>query len=476
MEKLIFPYGKADFYRIITTNNVYIDRTYYIPLLEEKGDTLIFLRPRRFGKSLLLSMLENYYDVNKADEFDRLFGHLAIGNHPTPYHNQYLILRWDFSTVNPRGTSDAIQQSLYNCINGSIEQFSIRYEHLLQHDIGFDPRDAIRTFLSLLAALHTTPYPLYLLVDEYDNFANKVLMAQHMGATERYLGLVQGEELLKNLFQVVKYAMEGQGLERVFITGVSPIVLHDMTSSFNIAENITFAPDFNELCGFREAEIADLLDHVGQICGFSASQVQDALTMMRRYYNGYRFTVDQQTPLYNPTLVHYFLKRWQQSCQYPEKMLDTNLRTDGEKIAYVLGQPNGIDIITTILNEDAGPLAITELVDQFGIQDILTGKQEASLLESLLYYMGVLTLGGYTPEGRLVLPIPNLVIRGLYVEQMRSMMLPPGSDRQSVQVATDFYTHADMDALCTFIERTYFTVLDNRDYRWASELTIKMGS
>jgi hypothetical protein len=258
------------------------------------------------------------------------------------------------------------------------------------------------------------------------------------------------------------------------MTGVSPIVLHDMTSSFNIAENITFDPDLNELCGFSETEIANLLDHVGHVCGFSAQQVEEALTMMRRYYNGYRFTVDQQTPLYNPTLVHYFLKRLQQSCRYPEKMLDNNLRTDGEKIAYVIGQPHGTEVITAILNEQAEPLAIPELVEQFGVHEMLTGEQEGAFLESLLYYMGVLTLGGYTPDGRLVLPIPNLVIHGLYVQQMRSLMLPSGTEREATQIATAFYRTGDMESLCAFIERTYFTVLDNRDYRWANELTIKM--
>jgi hypothetical protein len=473
VKKLIFPYGKADFYRIITTNNVYIDRTHYIPLLEEKGDALIFLRPRRFGKSLLLSMLENYYDVRKADEFERLFGHLAIGKELTPHHNGYFVLRWDFSAVETSGDIEQLRQKLYNHMNQTMESFSWRYEGMFKHTIHINPGDALATFQSVLANVQTTPYPLYLFIDEYDNFANKVLMAQHTGATERYLGLVQGEGLLKTLFQVVKYAMGGQGLERVFITGVSPIVLHDMTSSFNISRNITFDPDINELCGFSEAEIANLLDNVGHVCGFSAQQVEEAMTMMRRYYNGYRFTVDQQTPLYNPTLVHYFLERLQQSCQYPEEILDNNLRTDGEKIAYVVSQPNGMQVITAILNE-AEPLVIHRLVQQFGVHDMLTGQQEGAFFESLLYYMGVLTLGGRTELGRLRLPIPNLVIHGLYVEQMRALMLPSDSDREATQIATEFYNYADMETLCAFIERTYFTVLDNRDYRWANELTIKM--
>jgi len=474
VDKLIFPYGTADYYSIITEKNVYIDRTSYIPLLEEKGRTLVFLRPRRFGKSLLISMLENYYDVRKADEFDRLFGHLTIGKNPTPRHNGYFVLRWNFSAVETSGDIEQLRQKLYNHINATIKTFARTYRGLLEEDIEINLLDPLFSFQSLLSVVQMTPYPLYLFIDEYDNFANKVLMAQHTGATERYLGLVQGEGLLKTLFQVVKYAMEGQGLERVFMTGVSPIVLHDMTSSFNIARNITFSPIFNQLCGFSEAEITGLLEQVGRVCGFSEQQVQDALVMMRRYYNGYRFTVDQQTPLYNPTLVHYFLDHLQEQCRYPEKMLDNNLRTDGEKIAYVIGQPHGTEVITTIMNEQAGPLAITEMVEQFGVHDMLTGEQEGAFFESLLYYMGVLTLGGYTPEGRLRLPIPNLAIHGLYVEQMRSLMLPPGTDRHATQIATEFYNYADMETLCAFIERTYFTVLDNRDYRWANELTIKM--
>jgi hypothetical protein len=473
VDKLIFPYGTADYYSIITEKNVYIDRTSYIPLLEEKGRTLVFLRPRRFGKSLLISMLENYYDVRKADEFDRLFGHLAIGKNPTPRRNGYFVLRWNFSAVETSGDTEQLRQKLYNHMNQTMESFSWRYEGMFKHTIQVNTGDALATFQSLLANVQTTSYPLYLFIDEYDNFANKVLMAQHTGALERYLGLVQGEGLLKTLFQVVKYAMEGQGLERVFITGVSPIVLHDMTSSFNIAKNITFNPIFNQLCGFSETEITGLLEQVGQVCRFSPQQVQDALVMMRRYYNGYRFTVDQHTPLYNPTLVHYFLDYLQEQCQYPEEMLDNNLRTDGEKIAYVIGQPNGTQVITAILNE-AEPLVIHKLVQQFGVQDMLTGEQEGAFFESLLYYMGVLTLGGRTDLGRLRLPIPNLVIRGLYVEQIRSLMLPSGTDQEATQIATEFYNYADMESLCAFIERTYFTVLDNRDYRWANELTIKM--
>jgi hypothetical protein len=473
MEQLIFPYGTADFYRIITTNNVYIDRTHYIPLLEKKGDTLIFLRPRRFGKSLLISMLENYYDVRKADAFDRLFGHLAIGQNPTPRHNRYFILRWNFSVVETAGDSTQVRQMLYDHLNSVMYDFSLQYEGMFKHSLEINPDNALATFRMLLALVRTTPYPLYLFIDEYDNFSNKVLMARRTDSQERYLDLVKGEGLLRTLFQTVKYALEGQGLERLFITGVSPVVVHDMTSSFNVAKDITFDPDLSELCGFSEAEIAHLLQQVGSLCAFSPLQVDEAMMMMQRFYNGYRFFPDQQTTLYNPMLIHYFLDHLQAQCQYPEEMLDSNLSMDRDKIAYAAAFPNGSQTIASILNEDE-LLVVSRLSQRFGIDDILYGEQEASFLESLLYYLGVLTSGGRTSLGRLRLIIPNLVVRGLYVDQMRLIMLPPGTSRSAAQVALDFFNYGNMDAVCRFIEQTYFTVLDNRDYRWTNELTIKM--
>jgi len=176
MDKIIFPYGEADFYLLVMENNFYVDRTAYIRLLEEKGRTLLFLRPRRFGKSLLLSMLENYYDVKKAAEFERLFGHLAIGQDPTPRHNRYFVLRWNFSEILTRGDVEDFQQRLFDHIDGSIQQFIVHYRGFIDYPIERDVSNGIHAFQSVMAAVQTTPYKLYLLIDEYDNFANEVLM------------------------------------------------------------------------------------------------------------------------------------------------------------------------------------------------------------------------------------------------------------------------------------------------------------
>ena len=474
MDKIIFPYGEADFYLLVMENNFYVDRTAYIRLLEEKGRTLLFLRPRRFGKSLLLSMLENYYDVKKAAEFERLFGHLAIGQDPTPRHNRYLIMRWNFSEVLPHGTSEHIKQSLYTHLNKSIYKFVLRYEDLLRHKIEIDYNDAMGTFQAALAVVQTTPYPLYLFIDEYDNFANEVLTAKETGGYKRYLDLVEGEGILKTIFKMIKAELGGQGLERVFMTGVSPIVVNDMTSGFNVVENITFAPDLHEICGFREDEVVEVLERVGAIGALSPQQVQEALTMMRTFYNGYRFGQNQPTLLYNPTLVLYFLKHLQSYGSYPQNMLDSNLAMDGQKIAYIAHLPDGEQIVATALNEDR-PLAIVQMAERFGVNDIFYGNKSSQYMISLLYYFGVLTLANQsTPMGELVFAIPNLVSRQLYLEQIRDAFLTTGkAEDRAYQVAKSFYLSGDIETVCTFIEQTYFTVFDNRDYRWTNELTIK---
>ncbi|QTA92248.1 AAA family ATPase [Desulfonema magnum] len=171
-----FPYGVCDFYKIITNSYFYVDRTDRIPLIEEAGEHLLFLRPRRFGKSLLLSVLKNYYDIARADDFERLFGGLAVGKNPTDRHHQYFVLEWDFSAVSPHGEPEQIQQRLYDYVNSCIRAFSKYYREFLTEEIIINPTDAQDSLQSLLTAVRQTDHRLYLLIDEYDNFANEVMM------------------------------------------------------------------------------------------------------------------------------------------------------------------------------------------------------------------------------------------------------------------------------------------------------------
>ena len=470
---LKFPYGNCNFYQIITEHYFYIDRTDLIHQLERAGTQLLFLRPRRFGKSLLLSMLENYYDVARVDEFDPLFGQLAIGNNPTPKHNQYFVMKWDFSVINPQGEAREIQAALYRYINNSIQDFASYYRAQLPETIPIEPEDALISWQSLLRVIRQTPYPLYLLIDEYDNFANELMMGSRKLSHNRYKALLYGEGCLKVLFKAIKAASAGRGLERVFITGVSPVVLSDMTSGYNVAKNIYLNPQFNALCGFLEAEIAEIVQQIVTDCELPAERTVETLNLIRSSYNGYCFSEQLETTVYNPTLALYFLAYFQDTCQYPRQLLDSNLAMDRSKITYISQLPAGESLILAALNEDT-PLHITQLADRFGIEDMLTTHKDTTFMVSLLYYFGVLTLNGETELGKLCLKIPNLVIRKLYVEQLLEMILPEVQTREEAyQHAEHFYQTGELQPLCEFIEQHYFKIFDNRDYRWANELTVK---
>ena len=473
--ELKFPYGLADFRALMTENYLYIDRTDRIPLVEEAGRQLIFLRPRRFGKSLWLSVLENYYDIARADAFDKIFGGLAIAKNPTPNRNRYFILRWDFSVVNAQGDAEEIKQTLHHYLNTSIEVFISDYrEWLPEHDVHFNEKDAALSLLSLLGIVRRAGHPLYLLIDEYDNFANEVMMSRQRGARERYEALLYGEGALKSLFKTVKAAAAGLGLERVFITGVSPIAMSDVSSAYNVAKNLTQRRQFSDLCGFHEHEIVALLEQVAAYCDLPAAEVDNALDMMRVFYNGYRFNPQVEERIYNPTLAIYFLEFLRDECAYPRKLLDENLATDRLKLEYAAGLPGGPEILTQVL-DNGQPFAISELSERFGVAEVLNPTRDSSVTASLLYYLGMLTLdGNLDEEGETVLTVPNLTTKELYLERIRGLRLPTGEETDEIrEVAKQLYFHGDMQPLCEFIERERLQLFDNRDYASANELTIK---
>ena len=418
-------------------------------------------------------MLENYYDVAKADEFERLFGHLAIGQNPTAKHNQYFVMKWDFSTVDSTGDIQQIRQALYDHINGSIEHFMAHYRHFLDYQILLHPTNALRSFQSVLAAMQTVPYKLYLLIDEYDNFANTVMMSSQSGSKQRYETLVQGEGLLKTVFKAVKSAMAGLGVDRVFITGVSPVVMSDITSGFNIAQNIYLNPKFHSLCGFSEEEILPALSQIYHECGLPLDRIDETLSRMRIYYDGYRFNLRTNARVYNSTSVLYFLDYLQEWCEHPEKMLDDNLAMDYAKLSYISGLSGGNKLLINAF-EETRPLSVPQLSTRFGLKEMLSPKKSDDLLASLLYYFGVLTQDGRNEEGELLLKIPNIVVQGLYIERIREMLLPDLDDqKEGQQAAKRLYSSGEMAPLCKFIEKRMFKVFDNRDSLSLNELTIK---
>jgi len=471
MAAVKFPYGLSDFGTLIQDGYWYQDRTDRIPQLEDAGRQLIFIRPRRFGKSLLLSMLEHYYDLNRADQFAALFGGLAIGRDPTALHNQFYVMKWDFSLVKAQGEIGAIEAALHRHLNDRMTQCVADYAPWWTRAITLCPDNAVSSLESLLAAVRATPHKLYLLIDEYDNFANEVLMAgQGQG---HYESLLYGEGLLKTVFKMVKAAAGGMGLDRVFITGVSPVVLSDMTSGYNVGENIYLEAAFNDLCGFTEPEIAAVLERLA-LDGADWSPPA-ALETMRTFYNGYRFSTGAAASLYNPTLSLYFLKSLHQKGTYPDPLLDENLAMDRNKLAYIARLPHGEELLVAALSGD-DQVVIPQLARRFGVEDMLRTVKDQPFMASLLYYFGVLTLAGVTPYNETMLKVPNLVARALYVERLRDIWLPDNEDRsRMVKVARHLCQTADPAPLCDFIESRLFRVLSNRDYRWTNELLVKFA-
>ncbi|HOW76479.1 MAG TPA: AAA family ATPase, partial [Candidatus Competibacteraceae bacterium] len=412
-----FPYGLADFATLISEDYFYVDRTDRIPLIENAGRQLLFLRPRRFGKSLWLSTLENYYDLAKAGDFERLFGKLKIGQNPTPLHNRYFILKLNFSVVDPSGDRDAIRRALFDHLNVRITDVIGRYAEWLGDRVCVLPDNGIASFQSLISVVSQTPYKLYLLIDEYDNFANEVMISRERGKP-RYQELVEGEGIIKTFFKAVKDGAEGRGVDRVFITGVSPVVLSDMTSGYNVVKILSHRPEYDDLLGFTADEIQATLEQIAASGMMPTIPVPEALYLIRTFYNGYCFSPRSAVQVYNPTLALYFLEALAQDGEYPAKMLDDNLAMDRNHIQYVARLPHGSTLITQALAADAerpeSAILIDQLADRFGVEMMLNTPKDQTFLASLLYYFGVLTIAGRNKLGQLRLTIPNLVVRKLY--------------------------------------------------------------
>jgi hypothetical protein len=473
------PYGIADFYHLRTAGYEYVDRTGYVRAVEERGEALLFLRPRRFGKSLWLRTLACYYDLRYAGEHERLFGDLAVGRDPTPLAHRYFVLSLDFSLINPepppRGVNrdvssrvDRIGNEIHDYLNRALKSFVSDYRVHLPEPVTIEA-DALHTLDGILAVIRQTPYQLYLLVDEYDNFANEVMASD----PDTYDDLVHTDGPFKYLFKWVKGVMAGKGLERLFVTGVSPIVMSDVTSGLNMAEDVYLEADLNALCGFTGDELRSLLERIKSRTEDSWT-VAEAHEMMRVWYDGYRFAENATAAIYNPTLSLYFLSHLQREGTYPGEMLDNNLAADEGKLEYLgrvaSGQESVIDLIRS-----GQPLGIERLEKRFSLRTMLDrSSQDATFLGSYLYYFGMLTLDGRSKIRELLLSPPNLVVRKLYVDGILQFLLPLGKSRDAAAEAKGpLLTDGVIEPLLDFVETTVFPTFSNRDAQGADELMVK---
>jgi hypothetical protein len=463
-----FAYGSSDLQYIIENNMFYVDRTHLIPAIEDAGQQIIFLRPRRFGKSLCLSMLENYYDIAKAEQFESLFGHLAIGKNPTPLHNHYIIMRWDFSLVGVTGNADDIERRLHEHINKCIADTCHKYQALLNFPVDINEGNAVASFQSLVSSINNSGKKLYLLIDEYDNFANDVMMGDN---DTHYETLLHGEGVVRTVFKAVKGAASGMGLERVFITGVSPIAMSDITSAYNVATNIYLSPKFNQLCGFTEKEIANALHTIIEQGSSNQHTVEEVLNIMRMFYNGYRFCKQEEPLMYNATLAIYFLRHFAETGTFPENMLDENLAMDSNKIHYIAALADGREVIGKALDASKS-LIIPRIGERFGVQRMVNAPADPSFVASLLYYLGALTITKTIFPGEVTLRIPNLVMRKLYLEEIQAACLPSNPEARTEACRT-LYLHGNIAPLCSLLQDGVFQAFSNRDYRWSDEQVIK---
>lgn len=380
----------------------FVDKTAYIAQLEAAGKYHVLMRPRRFGKSLFVSMLEHYYDVKRADEFDTLFSKLHIGQHPTPLHNSYPVLFMDFSGIDTDAGYDAILQRFTSKVEMHLHTFLRRYgypdSHLMAIREKFSPADKMQQFVELLEQ-----QTFLLLIDEYDHFANTIL-ATDLKLFQRIMG--KGG-FVRSFYEVLKTATQRGTLDRLFITGVTPLMLDSLTSGFNIAKNLSLHPQFNTAMGFTHAETQALLQPLAAQCKLDNGQLMAAVAT---WYNGYRFHPDAAESVFNADMVLYFVMEFNRSkCVYPERMLDENIASDYRKIMalFQIGDPDAnYQVLDELINQgevSAEQQRKFEIDKHFDRDDFI----------SLLAYMGFVTaVAGLFMET--VFAIPNHVIRELY--------------------------------------------------------------
>ena len=407
------PYGWADFRAIRLEKRLYVDKTRFLHALEEERYAFL-IRPRRFGKSCWVSVLENYYDRTRADEFEAIFNGTDIGRHPTENRHRYVILRFDFSTFN-----DALET-----LEQNFEEYcTLELYHTLERNRDLFPQAVIQRILApasingklakLFAYARDHGTPLYALIDEYDNFANTVLA--YRGA-EAYQSFTHGGGFYRNFFATLKAGTgrSGGGLERLFITGVSPITMDDVTSGFNIGKNISLDLAFNEMLGFTEAEVRDLLAMYRARGAFN-QDIDAALAVMREWYNGYRFAKGAEGDLYNTDMVLYFLDHALPNKAMPDELIDTNVRIDYGKLRHLLvvnRQLNGnFDLLRQIIGEG---VASSNIAMSFPLEQL---DQPENFL-SLLYYFGLLSIRDVS-RGVPRLGIPNQTVKRLMYGYLR---------------------------------------------------------
>ena len=394
------PYGVSDFQTMVEQNIYYVDKTMYIPELEKQARYLIFIRPRRFGKSIFLGMLHAYYDCRTKHKFQQWFGDLWIGKHPTPLQGRYQVMHLDFSQVG--GNIDNLEEK-FNFymgvqLDGFVRDYAEFYSDELRQKVNAT-QDAGGKLALILSEAKVKEYPLYLIIDEYDNFTNTVLNEQ---GEKVYWAMTHAEGFYRDIFKKFKGSFE-----RIFITGVSPVTLDDVTSGFNIGWHISTKPEFNQMLGFSTEDVYNLFSYykstgeIRQDC-----DVDSVVKEMKPWYDNYCFSknaLETQSKVFNCGMVIYYLRNYMSRGEAPEEMIDPNTKTDYNKMKRLLqldkmdGDRKGV--IRTVA--ESGEL-VASLYETFPAHKITAPEY----FPSLLFYYGMLTVKGILGS-QVILGIPN---------------------------------------------------------------------
>ena len=400
------PYGVADFVTVIEQNLYYVDKTMFIPELEKQPRNLFFIRPRRFGKSIFLSMLYSYYDCTQSHKFQSLFGNLWIGQHPTPLQGKYQVLFLDFSQIT--GNIDKLETKFNSYLSINLDAFVRQYSEYYQAEMEeiLAQEDFEEKMELIFKAAKAHQYHLYLIIDEYDNFTNVILNERGENV---YHAITHADGFYRDVFKKFK-----GNFERIFMMGVSPVTLDDVTSGFNIGWNISIKPEFDEMLGFSTTDVVEMFTYYKEHGSIPADSDIDAIVNdMKPWYDNYCFVEEalkKKTRMFNCDMVLYYLRNYMDNGCSPRQMIDPNTRTDYGKMKKLLqfdkldGERKGI--IRKIAEEEQ---IVTQLYESFSAYQI----PKAEIFPSLLFYYGMLTIKG-TRGSKLILGIPNNNVRKQY--------------------------------------------------------------
>jgi hypothetical protein len=466
-QSVFFPYGISNLELIATEGYVFVDKTGFVELLEKQRQRfVVFLRPRRIGKSLFVSLLEYYYDIGQKSKFDKIFGTYYLGKHPTPLANSYRVLKFDFSGIDTT-TKESSFSGFVNNIKSSLSTFLIlngldKPEYKSELYAQNNPAEVMKTFFDIYKGLNQAK--IYLLIDEYDHFTNEIL-TRDLG---EFRASVSQNGYIRKFYESVKTATQVGVVDRFFITGVSPVTLDSVTSGFNIVTHLTHQEEFHDMMGFTEAEVQALVELVL----VDKSRLPQIMSDLRTHYNGYKFNPKQASTIYNSDMVLYFLQQFQRGQAYPTEMLDPNIMPDYGKLKRMFEVANwedNIDVLETVLQKHE---IEANLIYQFNFEK---GFKRTEFI-NFLYYLGNLTIKKISDVGVPIFKIPNLVIEELYWEYYAEVLqqraaLPYEEDK--VRPAVFDLARGQEKPFFALIERNLET-LSSRDFRNFDEKYVKM--